>query len=440
MQLPHFLKTFLKAILPKSVQDMLFRYYNQLNYSKNYKKTIKATYKSFNYENTIKSLKAKEKVTVAFFMEDCTSWKLATLYDLFQKDVKFKPFIVIIPYIVYGEKRMLDMFSKCESLCKERGYDYVLTYNKESNTWRDVRNEISPDIVFFSNPWEGLTKDEYFITNFPISLNCYVTYSSEVYGGNLDIDLNQKLHNYVWRYFLENEIIQKLSKKTSIIKGKNTIVTGFPGLDIYLDPLYKPKNVWKHNQPIKIIWAPHHTIEDNPYLQWSNFLKYHAFFVDIAKSYADTIQIAFKPHPILKDKLYDLWGIEKTDLYYDLWEKMPNTQLEESAYEDLFACSNGMIFDSCSFLNEYLYTKKPSLFLYKDSMDGQFNEFGMKALHCHQLGYSESDIISFIDSLVKGEKDPLAEKKEDFYNTYLVPSNHKSASMNIFEEIQNVLK
>jgi hypothetical protein len=432
MKLPHFLVQFIKTVMPKSA----FKYVSTWFFKYNYKKTIKLTY---NYKKTIEHLKCNEKVTVAFFMIHSSAWKLDRVYHLFKNDVKFKPIIVICPYIVYDEKSMLDYFAKCESLCKDRGYDYVLTYNKDSFEWRDIKKEISPDVIFFTNPWEGLTKDEYFITNFPDSLNCYVPYSSVVFG-DLNVELNKNLHNYVWRFFLENNIIQNLSKKTSFIKGKNTIVTGFPGLDIYLEPSYKPTNVWKHNQPIKIIWAPHHTIDDNPIMQFSNFLKYYNFFVETARSYVDTIQIAFKPHPILKSKLYNLWGTEQTDLYYDLWNRMPNTQLEESSYEDLFASSSAMIFDSCSFITEYLYTKKPSLFLYKDTMYGQFNEFGMKALDCHKIGFNESDITTFIDSLIIGKRDTMAEKKEHFYNAYLVPSNHKSASMNIFQEIQNVLK
>jgi hypothetical protein len=430
----------LKIILPKSMRD----YYPQMaNNSKIffslnmlYTKVMRAKY---HYKDIVRSLKNKEQITVAFFMEDCTSFKLSIVYELFKKDSKFNPVVVIIPQIIYGEKRMLDNMARCETLCKDRNYEYVVSYDKDNSTWMDVKKEISPDIIFFLNPWEGLTREEYFITNFHDSLNCYVPYSSTVFGGDMGIELNQTMHNLVWRFFIENKIVQDLSRKISVVKGTNTVVTGFPGLDIYLDPLYKPKNGWKHQQRVKIIWAPHHTIEDNPFLRWSNFLKYYEFFVTVALSHVDTIQIAFKPHPMLKDKLYELWGKERTEAYYLSWEAMPNTQLEESAYEDLFASSDALIFDSCSFITEYLYTKKPSLFLYKDTMEGQFNEFGLQALHCHRLGYGESDIMSFINSLIAGERDPLGERKAQFYDAWLVPPNRKSASLNIFEDIQKVL-
>ena len=83
--------------------------------------------------------------------------------------------------------------------------------------------------------------------------------------------------------------------------------------------------------------------------------------------------IAFKPHPILKPKLYKhaLWGKERTDAYYHCWETMENTQLEMSDYIDLFMTSDAMIFDSVSFMTEYLYTKKPALFLCREGIEKQ---------------------------------------------------------------------
>ena len=98
-----------------------------------------------------------------------------------------------------------------------------------------------------------------------------------------------------------------------------------------------------------------------------------------------------------------------------------------------------MIFESVSVINEYLYTKKPSLFLYSNTVDGQLNNFGLKALHCHKIGLNELHIKSFIKNLIDGEKDSMEEEKELFYNTYLLSPNHKSASLNIFEYIKNAL-
>lgn len=63
----------------------------------------------------------------------------------------------------------------------------------------------------------------------------------------------------------------------------------------------------------KIIWAPHHSLEDCGGLQLSTFLSYYKFFFELAQKYFNDIQIVFKPHPLLKEKLYQHpdWGKEK---------------------------------------------------------------------------------------------------------------------------------
>jgi DivIVA domain-containing protein len=63
---------------------------------------------------------------------------------------------------------------------------------------------------------------------------------------------------------------------------------------------------------------------------------------EFAEKYADRIQWAFKPHPLLRDTLYQHpdWGKERTDAYYGRWESMPNTQLETGAYVELFKQSD----------------------------------------------------------------------------------------------------
>ncbi len=46
-------------------------------------------------------------------------------------------------------------------------------------------------------------------------------------------------------------------------------------------------------------------------------MKYHEFMLEMAQKYSDRIQIAFKPHPILRPELSlpEVWK-RKTDEYY----------------------------------------------------------------------------------------------------------------------------
>jgi CDP-glycerol glycerophosphotransferase (TagB/SpsB family) len=158
---------------------------------------------------------------------------------------------------------------------------------------------------------------------------------------------------------------------------------------------------------------------------------------NIANEYEGKIQIAFKPHPMLKNKLYDqtCWGKEKTDQYYDSWENLPNGQLVLGDYMDLFLNSDAMIHDSGSFLIEYIYTGKPVLHTNRDEhITDRMNDFGILAFNLHYHAKKEEDIRAFIEDVLKG-KDEKRQEREAFLASALSPPNHKSASENIYDEI-----
>ncbi len=271
------------------------------------------------------------------------------------------------------------------------------------------------------------------LQNFLDVLTCYVPYSSMII--NSETQFNKPLTNLLWKSFVENSYSKQMSQKFMDNKGVNVKISGFPSLDILLDKTYKPKNVWRNNQKIRIIWAPHHTIDGTESINFSNFFEFAEFMVEITKRFIDDIQVAFKPHPLLYVKLCRIWGKEKTDIYYNSWIEKANVQFENGDYIDLFLTSDAMIFDSCSFLNEYLYTQKPSMFITNDIVKSQLNDYGLDAFDCHQKANSEKDIIEFIESLINQKPDPLATQKQIYYKKYIAMFEEKSASERIISEL-----
>ena len=85
------------------------------------------------------------------------------------------------------------------------------------------------------------------------------------------------------------------------------------------------ETTWKREK--RIIWAPHHTIPTAPnLLEYSTFLDVAEIMLEIAEEYKEELQIAFKPHPFLLKKLYNIWGKEQTHAYYGKWAQLGNTQ------------------------------------------------------------------------------------------------------------------
>ena len=143
--------------------------------------------------------------------------------------------------------------------------------------------------------------------------------------------------------------------------------------------------------------------------------------------------MVFKPHPLLKNKLDLLWGKEKADGYYAKWKKMPNTNVNEGDYIDLFLTSDAMIHDSGSFISEYLYVNKPVMRTLNDVDESEkMNDFAMECISNHYLAKKESDIEQFIQNVIH-DVDPLKDKRTKFVEQVLMPKG--SPSENIVNDI-----
>lgn len=389
-------------------------------------------------EKVRKKANENKNIKVAFLAIFSSVWKYDGVYQLLVQDARFDPIIIVCPVVNYGKENMLAEMEKAFTVFKNKGYNVIKTYDEAKDSFLDLKKEIVPDIIFYTNPYEGLIDDRYYIKKFKDILTCYVPYA--FYSGNINqVWYNSLFQNILWKAFYETEIHKKMAKENARNNGKNVVVTGYPGADGFIPSVRYGNGVWKNTDESlkRIIWAPHHTIDNRENLNYSNFLKYHQYMLDLADKYIDQIQIAFKPHPLLKVKLYnhEEWGKERVDHYYQQWENLKNGQLESDEYVDLFNTSDAMILDSGSFTAEYLYCGKPSQFTFSDlNVRENFNEFGKLALEQHYHAYDESDIICYINRLCDGEDNKKNVRKE-FYNEYLRPPNHNSASKNIYEDI-----
>ncbi|WP_228427717.1 CDP-glycerol glycerophosphotransferase family protein [Apibacter raozihei] len=364
------------------------------------------------------------------------------MYKLFENDERFEPLILVCPYESYGNEIMVEYMDKAYEGFKSKGYRIKKALNKDG-TWINVEKELKPDIIFFTNP-HRLSKPEYLIENYKNYLTGYVPYN---FGNSHMLNLfhDQDFHNQVWKIFAETDIHKKYSVDIARNRGKNVVVTGFPGTD---DFLLEDKNIdksifWKHKNTKKLIWAPHHTIDDDKnFISFSSFLVYYDYIFKILDQYKGKLEIVFKPHPLLKIKLYEheKWGKERTDRYYQKWSAHAYGNLNDSDYVDLFKTSDAMIHDSGSFLIEYLYTSKPVLRTdIDDSICKRLNTFGVMAYSVHYLAKNYDEIDLFIKQVLDGE-DPKKEEREIFKKNYLLPPGNNLASHNIYNYIKEQIE
>jgi CDP-glycerol glycerophosphotransferase (TagB/SpsB family) len=239
-------------------------------------------------------------------------------------------------------------------------------------------------------------------------------------------------------YFYPSRKNKQVATEHMINKAKNVVVTGAIKLDIMFDRSYTPKDVWKPQEKPKkrIIWAPHHEDKTPAHMyQLDAFYDLYEIMLELAEKYRDSVQIAFKPHPLLKVKLRDKWGEEATAAYYRKWAELENGQLEDGEFFDLFLTSDAMILDCLSFVAEYSVTGRPALFTEGTHSRVLLNDMG-KALHSmmyHAKDNLKEEVSRFIEDVVIAGNDPLREERLEFVKNEMMPPNGRTAAENVYQ-------
>ena len=389
----------------------------------------------------IEDNRSKSNYKVLFFLQNSSIWKYDTIYRLMEKSDLFEPIVAISPYnvhLMYDKNECLRVMKKAEEFAATQGYHYISTYDDALHKWIDIKEKVKPDIVFFSKPYKD-THPYYHIYHYEDSLTLYALYGInciDIYRINYNLPFN----NLLWKLLVETSFQKGFAEQYSLCKGDNAEIIGALGTENFINGKYVPNDVWKPQARKKkrIIWAPHHTVD---YMfNFSNFLVYCEDMLQLAEEYKDSVQIAFKPHPVLKVKLINIWGKEKTEAYYNRWNELENTQLEEGNYTDLFLTSNALIHDCASFTAEYLYTRKPALFMVRDkNVLKHWNPFGEYCFNQHYLAHSLDEIRRFIEDVVIEGKDPKKESREQFYKQYLYPKDGVMPSQKIYDILVQTL-
>lgn len=377
-------------------------------------------------------MRQKEVITVAFMVLNLSCWKCDSVFRLMQQHPRFRPIIWIVPELqIKDAAEQQRNLEQMRVYFAERGYPVVDLYSLEK-----LREEYAPDIVFLAKPYIGATQWDAW--DMERELVCYVPYC---FINTQSASLLYGLENSVWRNFYQSRSLWKLCEKKMANAGANVVVTGAPFTDAFFYPEAQTlKCVWKECGPgkKKIIWAPHWSVMEESWFSVATFCDVADGMLQLAENYAERIQWAFKPHPLLRDTLYKHpeWGKERTDAYYERWATMPNTQLETGDYEALFKQSDAMIHDCGSFIMEYLLVDKPCLYLQRGEGFHDFNEDTLQALDCYRKGHSVADVESFIgDVLADGAPDEMSRARAQYSKRCLQPPHRCSAAQNIVTAI-----
>ena len=339
---------------------------------------------------------------------------------------RFEPILCISPCLeIAGAERHLIEY------CREKGYDYV---------WLDagkrIKEQVDLDIALPEKPYyKQIHKLHQMEQNRTIPFVIIPYFLSTI---TEDWVVNQRSCILCWREFVDNESCRQEWEKVHSLKGLTYAVTGLPVMDELLIPKEELPDVWPVDDGRKrIIYAPHHTISDMHFegIGYSTFLDYCDRMLELRDKYGDRVYFVFKPHPCLRRKLYHLWGEERTDEYYQKWEKPGASHVEQGAYLPLFKHSDALIHDCGSFTIEYMYMDNPVMYLVRDDNHTKnMIPYAKEAYDLHYKGKCADDIEQFIQNVIEGI-DPLKEKRAALKRQHLLPPNGRTACENIIHSI-----
>lgn len=379
-----------------------------------------------------------QQINVLFLVELETSCKWESVYLQMVSDAHFSPLIVVCPKADCEYEEMLNRLQKCYKHFADKHYNVIMAYDANTKKYMDIRS-LHPDCIFYTNPYPWIADNRYYIDTLNDIYSCYISYTYNAM--RLPEFYNLSFHKKLWRYYLENESIKNEFEAILNHKEEAYRVTGYPSLDMYKH--YNESRV--HKSKKVFIWAPHHSVYlIFDHLNRNSFLLYYDFMLEMAQKFKDVAEFVFRPHPLLKERLYTLetWGKGKTDAYFRLWEEYDNCRYSENEdYMQEFANSDAMIHDCVSFTIEYLYALKPVLFTGKLSeKENQTNNQTLKAAYdCYEFANSQQEIEDFIVRVINGEVDLLKEKKEQFNNAYLRSLEGNTAAENIINDLKEAL-
>ena len=371
-------------------------------------------------------IRRRKRIRFGFLLQELSQWKSESLYKRMLSHPRFDPILCISPCLEIpgAENRLIEY-------CQEKGYDFVLLDPEKT-----LKKQVGIDIALPEKPYRSQIHEQHLIErNRSIPFVIIPYFLSTI---TEDWVVNQRSSLLCWRQFVDNESCRQEWAKVSRIKGLNYVVTGLPVMDELLTPREEFQDVWPVGDGRKrIVYAPHHTVSDLHMegIGYSTFLENCEVMLELRDKYRDQAYFVFKPHPSLRRKLLTLWGEERTDAYYQQWDRPGEIHVELGSYLSLFKYSDALIHDCGSFTVEYMYMDKPVMYLIRnESHTANMIPYAREAFDLHYKGKNVHDIDGFIQDVIAGN-DPMKEQRTSFKQKHLLPPHGRTACENIIHSI-----
>lgn len=321
----------------------------RFNFDNTYHNVVKRI-QTFRMNKKLKKIIKHKKIRVAFLVSEQSKWGYASVYDSFAKSDKYEPIILVTKLMLehQGQKSLYKTIDDCYNYFKKLGYNVDFAYDEKRHRYIPL-NKFNVDIVFYQQPWELDTCQH------PLNVSKYAITAYSAYGFELIDHATLYLEFFHrWLDFFFTPSQETAAYINTIAPNINNMyISGYPKMDAYFDVKLK-----KHKKPV-IIYAPHHSFEENS-LNMATFQYNGMDILNFAQKTSEQFDWLFKPHPRFKHAVVknNIMSEKDIEQYYKTWEQFGRIY-EGGDYINIFANSDAMITDCCSFLAEYLPSGKP---------------------------------------------------------------------------------
>ena len=405
-----------------------------------------------------------EKIRAVFVTPFATTWQAESVYRSLEADARFE--VYVMPVAMYGRtyEARRRQYEETLEFFQNGVYHVIDTYHAEQDAsigWKGLGWE--PDIVISLNAYVDAFPPTLDVFSLPLRCMqiylpyCIYTPENKEHTYMDEAVFFRPLTNIVYRMYVASEWLAQECKSRMILGGENVMFTGFPKMDYF----YEKKDsfseeairrMWKIpdggdvNDIRRVIIAPHHSMMPEDSIKFSTFPQNAFFLLYLAEKYRDRISFIYKPHPVLRKSAVESGffnSFEEYDAYAEKWNRLPNARVvTEDSYLDIFATSDAMIMDCCSFLGEYLYADKPCLYLTGDEQ--RFNGLGEKLMSAYYTveGTDYTAIETFLEDVVSDGKDTKADTRNRVFREELdyVAKRGMTAGETIYRDIVSVLE
>ena len=395
-------------------------------------------YISKNKKQVIKKLKRKlsanEKINVAFYVYEENRWKSQSVYDIFENDERFTPYIFVTKNCSAKNNmnfQTIKDVKKTYSFFKNKSMRVFYAYDIKKDDYIPFdKMPIKPDIVFYSHPWY-IYKTQGPVMVSKYALTCYVPYFLAT--SISPIEYYTRFHQYIENHYVPNDLIKNYYSENMENKGKNLKSTGHPMLDYF----YLNKDKTFENKGY-VIYAPHWSVDKNNKLHWGTFLKLGKEILNYAKKHPE-IKWVYRPHPCLESYLEKCNYMTKEEIlaYRKEWANIGLVSLNGD-YIEMFMNSKAMITDCGSFETEYFLTKKPLIHLKSDIEPTPFNPAVQKIVDSCYEAQDFDELEKILDEVIIKNNDYKIDDRKKVYKELGYENNY--AAKNILEDIVNSLK